>query len=226
MGIKNSKLKTKNQLLYIFGVIFLVIAIVYSASWVIAETAKSNVVTNKPETAAQKPVVSEAAKYSIGVGRPDPFIPVTGAAGASFLPGEVTGGKEGMVEGASQGVVLTGILFLGGKSAVILKTGTKSFIAKLGERKFGYYVKSVGKDKVVLSTKSGDITVPLMKVSYLSGSKQAPSFMPTETNPPGGGNLIPPPMQPPVEEKSTKMEMQVSPAQEKSTEKVPAVNKQ
>lgn len=151
----------------------------------------------KPETPLKVETPKKTSKFFGTIGRPDPFIIVTGV-GTKITAGPDPGGtlKPGQTpaEGSVGGAILTGTFMANGKKYALIKFGDKTYICKEGTEKMGFKVVKILSKKVTLLSKSSSISLKLEDYSLKNQSSnnlQGPLTGESKS-------LVPPPMQPPV----------------------------
>lgn len=198
---KNIKLK----LIIAMTVLFTFMCLI-SAGFVIAQSAQADKKAAndkpaqvKPETPVKIETPKKTSKFFGTIGRPDPFIIVTGM-GIKIPAGPGPGGTvkpgETSAEGAIGGAILTGTFIADGKKYALIKFGDKTYICTEGTEKMGFKVVKILSKKVTLLSKAGSIDLKLGDYSsknQSSNNLQGPAFLTGESK-----SLVPPPMQPPV----------------------------
>lgn len=183
-----------------------------SAGFVIAQSAQADKkaaddkpaqvkteVPVKPETPLKIETPKKTSKFFGTIGRPDPFITVTGI-GTKIPAGPGPGGavKPGQTsaEGTIGGAILTGTFIADGKKYALIKFGDKTYICTEGTEKMGFKVVKILSKKVTLLSKTSSISLKIEDYSLKNQSSnnlQGPAFLTEESK-----SLVPPPMQPPV----------------------------
>lgn len=194
---KNIKYKLAIALVILFVFTFLT-----TAGFLIAQ------VKTQDQTQVKAVMPQKVSKLFGTVGRPDPFIPVSGA-GANMPAGVPAGiSQQGRAVAAIGGAAtLTGTFIVNGKKYAIIKFSGANYILQEGMTKFGYTVINIASKKVVLRSKSGIVTLKLAEFTYstVEKSQPIPSLGGTEKS------LTPPPMQPPTPAQTEQQEQMPTP---------------